>query len=325
MTLPVGASSPIEVVVLARRAPTPEVCEIEVHGAHGPLPPYTAGAHIRLTLPSGLRRAYTLCRPPNAQGTYTIAVLKDRRSRGGSHEVHAVCHPGTALRIDAPQNLFPLQPEASEHLLVAGGIGITPMRAMAHTLGETTPWRLHHFVRDRASAAYADELQAQFGEDRVQVHVNQGEGPDFAPLQAELGRAAGTGAHLYVCGPAGMIGHVQDLAALAGWPAERVHQERFAAPEGEAGDAQAFDVVLQSDGRRVRVAADETIVQALGRVGVFPLVSCEQGVCGTCLTPVRGGVPDHRDGYLSDSERARNDQMLICCSRAQGGELVLDL
>jgi vanillate O-demethylase ferredoxin subunit len=314
----------IDAVVVARRALTADVCEIEVHGAAGPLPAYSAGAHIRLTLPSGLKRSYTLCRPPNAQGTYAIAVLKDRRSRGGSQEVHAVCHPGAALRIDAPQNLFPLQPEASAHILVAGGIGITPMRAMAHTLGEGVPWRLHHFVRERAGAAYADELQAQFGAERVQVHVSQGKGPDFAPLMAELQAAASTGAHLYVCGPEGMIAHVQGLAAQAGWPAERVHQERFAAPETE-GEAQAFDVVLQSDGRRIRVGAEESIVQALGRAGVFPMVSCEQGVCGTCLTRVVSGVPDHRDGYLSDGERACNDQMLICCSRAQGGELVLDL
>jgi vanillate O-demethylase ferredoxin subunit len=320
------APATLDVVVVARRSPTPDVCEIEVHGAAGPLPAYTAGAHIRLNLPSGLKRAYTLCRPPNAEGTYAIAVLKDPRSRGGSHEVHAVCHPGMALRIDVPQNLFPLQAEASEHILVAGGIGITPMRAMAHTLGDNLPWRLHHFVRDRSSAAYADELLQRFGAERVVVHPNQANGPDFAPLQAELRRAAAApGAHLYVCGPEGMITHVQGLAAQAGWPAGRVHQERFNAPETDAGAAWAFDVVLQSDGRRVRVGAEESIVQALGRVGVYPMVSCEQGVCGTCLTRVLGGVPEHRDAYLSDDERARNDQMLICCSRAQGDELVLDL
>lgn len=320
------APATLDVVVVARRSPTPDVCEIEVQGAAGPLPPYTAGAHIRLNLPSGLKRAYTLCRPPNADGTYTVAVLKDRCSRGGSHEVHAVCHPGMALRIDAPQNLFPLQAEASEHILVAGGIGITPMRAMAHTLGDSVPWRLHHFVRERSSAAYADELLARFGGDRVLVHASQGRGRDFSALQDELHRAAtAPGAHLYVCGPEGMIDHVQGLAVLAGWPADRVHQERFGAPEADTGAARAFDVVLQSDGRRVRVGAEESIVQALGRVGVHPMVSCEQGVCGTCLTRVVGGVPEHRDGYLSDDERAHNDQMLICCSRAQGEELVLDL
>lgn len=319
------ASGLLEVVVSKRREVSQDVCELELATEAGGLPTFTAGSHIDVVLPSGTRRSYTLCRLPGKLGTYSIAVLRDCKSRGGSEEIHRVCHPGAGLKISRPKNNFELSSKAGNHIFVAGGIGITPMLAMVQHLGADSQWQLHYFVREKSRAAFADELTHEYGAQHVKIHVNGPGVRDFKELQRLLAQEVETETHLYVCGPTGMIDHVTNLAVEAGWPQARMHKELFAGAETTVGTNKPFSVRLRSSGRVIQVEQGDSIAQALTKAGMSPMLSCEQGVCGTCLTGVVTGEPDHRDSYLSSDERSKNDQILICCSRSFSEELVLDL
>lgn len=292
------------------------------------LPAFDAGAHVDLHLPGGLVRPYSLCGNPAEHRHYRLGVLKDPASRGGSQAVHQhLLVDGARLAIGAPRNHFPLVEDAPHSVLVGGGIGLTPMLAMAwrlHALGAS--FELHYCVRSRAQAAFLDELAAAPWARRVTVHADD-EGPAAALQPRAVLAAAPAGGHVYVCGPAGFMDWVLAEAAAAGLADAQRHREYFSAPASAApasGD-QPFEVTLRRSGKTVAVGATQTLLAALRGVGVAVTVSCEQGVCGTCACTVLDGEPEHRDAYLTDEERAANDQILVCCSRSRSPRLVLDL
>ncbi|ESQ89399.1 hypothetical protein ABAC460_12880 [Asticcacaulis sp. AC460] len=314
----------IEVVVTQILQATANIRRITLAAADGSaLPPFDAGAHIDVHLPNGLIRQYSLTGLPGEARAYHLGVLKDPHSRGGSQWLHDRLKTGDPLRVSAPRNLFPLHGTAKQHRLFAGGIGITPILAMArHLSASGADFEVHYCVRNRAEAAFADDLASLRSQGRVRLT----EGRETARLDYLDALAAPTSdAHLYVCGPDGYIRTVLDLARQQGWTQAQLHKEAFTAQPLADSDDPAFRVRLARSGITVSVAPGQSVVKALEAHGVFIPVSCEQGICGTCLTPVVSGTPDHRDQYLTDDERAANDQFTPCCSRALSSELVLDI
>jgi vanillate O-demethylase ferredoxin subunit len=289
-----------------------------------PLPAFSAGSHIDVQLPGGLTRQYSLCNDSLEQHRYRIAVLRDPASRGGSVAMHDAVHEGDVLLISPPRNHFPLHP-AARSLLLAGGIGVTPLLCMAQRLAAIgADFTLHYCTRSPERTAFRDEIAASGFAGRVRLHHDNGPPSQKLNLQKVLAQPD-PGTALYVCGPAGFIGLVVETAKANGWAGEQVHLEYFgAAPQDTAGD-EAFEVKVASTGKTYAVAAGQTVVQALQAQGIDILTSCEQGVCGTCITRVLEGQPDHRDKYFTDEEKARNDQFTPCCSRARSKTLVLDL
>ncbi|MCU6202971.1 PDR/VanB family oxidoreductase [Enterobacter cloacae] len=285
------------------------------------LPEWQPGAHIDVHLPCGVIRQYSLTGGCENEG-YLICVGRETASRGGSRYIHETLRPGQKLLISAPRNLFALQ-EAERVLLLAAGIGITPLYAMALALEAAgTPFTLHYYVRQAESAAFAHEL-AQVEHGNCVIHT-------ISPrtLLAEHIPVATAGLHAWVCGPAGFMEKVRDVATAKGWDEAHLHSEAFqpAAPVsgGEAGEI--FTVKLASTGERWPVPADKTIAQVLQENGVDVPLSCEMGICGACLTPVIDGVVDHRDSVQSEAEKNGPDQQVaLCCSRSHSGELVIGL
>jgi vanillate O-demethylase ferredoxin subunit len=284
-------------------------------------------------LPNGLTRQYSLCNDAGENHRYRIAVLRDAASRGGSQAMHERVEVGQTLTISAPKNHFPLAPAsvavgteaAGRSLLLAGGIGVTPILCMAEALGAAgADFEMHYCARSRRHAAFLDQLAAASYADRVQLHFDDEPPAQRLDIPALLA-APDARTHLYVCGPRGFIDAVLSSARAQGWPEAQLHCEFFAGEVVSADTDAAFEVALQRAGRVVTVPKGITIVKALENAGIPVMVSCEQGVCGTCLTPVLDGVPDHRDSYLTPEEQAANDQMLLCCSRAKSARLVLDL
>lgn len=316
----------IRVRVAARQDEALDICSLDLVPVDGSaLPGFSAGAHIDVHLPGGLVRQYSLCNPPGETQRYRIAVLRDAASRGGSATVHDQLQVGTVLDIGTPRNLFELDPAAPHHLLLAGGIGITPLLAMAEQLAaQGGAFTLHHATRSRERTPFVAQLASAPYADRVHHHFDDGPAMQKLDLAATL-RSAPAGSHLYVCGPTGFMEAVLAEGRAQGWDEARLHREYFAAaPTGTAGDG-GFELELASSGRVIPVAADQTALAALLAAGLDIPMSCEQGVCGTCLTGVKSGVPDHRDQYLTPEERAANNQFLPCCSRASSARLVLDL
>ncbi|HHL4078271.1 PDR/VanB family oxidoreductase [Burkholderia sola] len=295
-----------------------------------PFDAYEPGAHIDVTAPSGITRQYSLCGNPDERGSYLFAVKKEAQSRGGSRSLHDDVSVGAELSIGTPRNLFRLADDASEHVLVAAGIGITPLLSMAYALRQRgARYRLHYFARSRDHAAFVDELSAEPFASHVTFHY--GVEPDA--LAAELGRCIESidlEAHVYTCGPGPFMDAVVAAAATR-IPENAIHLERFAAEPStsvtiaDAAPAEGFEVRLQRSGQSVRVAPGTSIVDALARIGVEVDTSCGEGVCGTCMVPVIDGEPDHRDHCLSKAERASNTVICCCVSRARSAVLVLDL
>ncbi len=290
----------------------------------GPLPGFGAGSHIDVHLPNGLVRQYSLCNSAAERHRYRIAVLREPTSRGGSAAVHDLVKEGDVLTISAPRNHFALH-DAPRSLLLAGGIGVTPILCMAQRLATWgADFEMHYCTRSPARTAFREEIAASGFADKV--HLHHDDGPEAQKLRlAELLKTPEPGTQIYVCGPGGFIDHVVNTAKANGWPAQQVHLEYFAAAAQDTSGDQPFEVKLTSSGQTYRIPKEQTIVQALRDQGVEIMVSCEQGVCGTCLTRVLEGVPDHRDCYLTDDERAANDQFTPCCSRSKTPLLVLDL
>ncbi|MEJ7930876.1 PDR/VanB family oxidoreductase [Ramlibacter sp. AN1015] len=313
----------MELTVVSRTPQAEGIDSFELARADGgPLPAFSAGSHIDVHLPGGLVRQYSLCNDQTEQHRYRIAVLRDPASRGGSVAMHERVKPGDRITVSEPRNHFPLE-HAPHTLLLAGGIGITPLLCMAQRLATAgASFELHYCTRSLARTAFRDEVTA-FGE-RTRLHLDDGDAAQKLDLPAVLS-AQPAGTRLYVCGPAGFIDFVVQAAKARGWPADRIHLEYFgAAPQDTAGDG-AFEVRLASTGKTYTIPADKSVTSALHEQGVEILVSCEQGVCGTCLTRVLEGECDHRDLYLTDEEKERNDQFTPCCSRAKSAVLVLDL
>ncbi|TWI66580.1 vanillate O-demethylase ferredoxin subunit [Pseudoduganella lurida] len=288
------------------------------------LPSFTAGAHIDVHVRPGLVRQYSLCNDPAERHRYVIAVLCDAHSRGGARTLHSELHEGDTVTVGEPRNHFPLVP-AARSLLIGGGIGITPLLGMAEWLNHGHgDYRMHYCTRSEASAAFVGRLREPAFAGRVQCHFDDGPPAQQMALPALLAEPD-PDLHLYVCGPAGFIDYVIDCARDHGWPAANIHREYFSNQDLDTSNDGSFEIRIASSGAVLPVAADESVSSVLVRHGFAIPVSCEQGVCGTCLTGILSGEPDHRDLCLSDEERARNDQFTPCCSRAKGKLLVLDL
>ncbi len=289
------------------------------------LPPFDAGSHIDIHLPgSSLMRSYSVLNSALERERYCIAVNRDAASRGGSKALHEAIRPGQVLSISAPRNNFPLNEAAAGTVLIAGGIGITPILSMARrlcTLGK--PWRLHYAARTAAQAAFVPVLRAMAAQHGAALEIVFDREPggrmlDLGAIVASLGAAE----HVYCCGPLPMLEAFE--LATAALPRERVHVEYFAAKEA-AATAGGYVIKLAKTGRQLQVNPGQTILDCLNAAGMDPPYSCREGICGTCEVVVLDGVPDHRDLVLSDSERAQNNRMMICCSGAQSASLTLDL
>ncbi|MEJ8846258.1 PDR/VanB family oxidoreductase [Variovorax rhizosphaerae] len=302
---------------------TPEILAFELAHPWGrALPSYEAGAHIDVHMPGGFSRQYSLARAPSDAGSYVIGVKREVASRGGSASMHERVREGDLLPISAPRNTFPLRTEARHHLLLAGGIGMTPLLAMAQSLAARgAAFTLCVFARSEEHLAFADALRAPDLAPHLRLHLDQGDASQRIDLTALLAeREADT--HLYVCGPGGFMQAVRNAAAH--WPEDTVHAEYFAAPtDANTTTGQAFTLRLAQRGISVPVAADQTAVDALHEVGIDIPVSCQQGLCGTCVVEGDGTGAEHRDYCLTGSER--RTRVALCCSRAKGQELVLQL
>ncbi|MDR7152019.1 vanillate O-demethylase ferredoxin subunit [Hydrogenophaga palleronii] len=290
-----------------------------------PLPAFDPGAHIDVHLPNGLVRQYSLCSDPARLDSYQIGVLRDPGSRGGSLAVRGLA-VGDSIRISAPRNHFPLFEGASNHLLLAGGIGITPMLCMAKFLARSNAaFELHYCTRSLDRTAFLESLQHPSLAPWSTVHFDDGAAGQKLDLDRVLEEAT-HGTHLYVCGPAGFMEWVLGSARRAGWGEDRLHREYFAAPAStQPMPTGEFRVKVVSTGAVVPVMADQSVAEALKQSGIELPVSCEQGICGTCVTRILEGVPDHRDFFLTDTEHAAGNIFTPCCSRAKTQLLVLDL
>lgn len=315
----------LDVRVRARRNEADGICSFELEPvADAPLPSFSAGAHIDVHVPSGSVRQYSLCSDPQDRGTWRIGVLREPASRGGSSGMHDAAPVGTVLKVSAPKNLFALT-EAPYSVLVAGGIGVTPILAMALQLQrDGKPFELHYCARVPERMAFRDEIGASRFSDRASMYFSDRAGSRQFDAVATF-RTAPAGAHLYVCGPAGFMDHVLASARTAGWAEERLHREHFAGAVQETTGDQPFQLRLARSGATLDVPVGMTALQVLLDSGVDVNYSCESGVCGTCITAVLEGMPDHRDTCLMDSERADNKLFTPCCSRAKTPALVLDL
>ena len=316
----------LTVRIVRKTAEATDIATFELVDAQGDaLPPFSAGAHIDVHLPNGLVRQYSLCNDSAETHRYLIGVLRDPASRGGSLAMHDLVNEGDILQISAPKNHFPLAHEARRSLLLAGGIGITPILCMAERLAISgAEFDLHYCTRSPARTAFRNRIRGSAFTSRVHFHFDDGDAAQKLDIAATLDKVE-DGTHLYVCGPKGFMNAVLDTARAAGWPEAQLHYEFFAADVGPSDSDESFEVKLASSGRVIKVEKDKTIITALAAAGVEIPFSCEQGVCGTCLTRVLEGVPDHKDNYLTPEEQAANDQLLPCCSRAKSPMLVLDL
>ena len=313
----------MEVIVARKQREAEGISSLELSQENGqPLPPFSAGAHIDVHLGNGLVRQYSLCNSAGETHRYQIAVLREPESRGGSHYLHETVQEGHKLTIGQPRNLFPLEPNARHSLLFAGGIGITPILCMAERLNHAqASFSLYYSARSRDRAAFVSRLSSSPFSDRVHFCFDDTQPLDASAVLARPERDT----HLYVCGPAGYMAFILEAARANGWPEERLHREYFSASPEANAPREAFEVEIASSGEVLRVAPDQTIIDVLYDAGIEVPVSCEQGVCGTCVTRVLDGVPEHRDSFLTDQQRAMNNQFTPCCSRARTPRLVLDL
>jgi phthalate 4,5-dioxygenase reductase subunit len=330
MTTYVGRAEPDsdelqELVIRAKSTIATDTVEFVLEHPEGEaLPPFSAGSHVLVVTPCGLARRYSLCNPPAERGRYVIAVKRETDGGGGSASMVDQARAGMRLEVSHPFNHFPLAEEASSHLLVAGGIGVTPILAMGRALLACgADFRLEYCTRSPEETAYLDLLRAPEWKGRARIHHDQGTPPAELPFAASLGRREGN-AHLYCCGPRGLMDAVRAKALQCGWPASALHFEDFGSGEAEGGEAGGeFLVRLARSGRDVPVPAGVSILEALRRTGLEVPSSCESGTCGTCRTRLLEGEGDHRDYVLGEDEQ--RDTIMICVSRARSPRLVLDL
>lgn len=285
------------------------------------LPEFTAGAHIDLHLPSGLVRSYSLSGDQSDRQRYVIGVGLDAASRGGSSYIHNQLRVGQILQIAGPRNHFPLVEDAERVVLIAGGIGITPMFCMMRRLNALgRKFDLYYATRNRQRMAFLAPLQAL---GPVNIHCDDEQGGHPLDLAAIVQKYP-SGTHFYCCGPTPMLMAFEQ--ATAHLPAESVHVEYFSPkPQDPNAASSSFTVVLARTGREYVVPADKSILDVLSHQGVKIDSSCQDGICGTCETRVLEGQPDHRDSVLTKAEREANKSMMICVSRCKGERLVLDL
>ncbi|MFD5790277.1 PDR/VanB family oxidoreductase [Streptomyces sp. NPDC127037] len=296
------------------------VLSIELtHPDGAPLPTWQPGAHIDVHT-GGHIRQYSLCSDPADTTRWRIGVLREPASRGGSAHIHTELRPGRTVHVQGPRNHFALDPDATGYLFVAGGIGITPLLAMAREATRTrTPWRLVHGGRTRASMAFTAELTALAELPGSSVEFVPQDEQGHPDLDTLIGSTE-PGTQVYCCGPEPLLAAVEERCPDA-------RTERFAAPAAAPRDGEdtGFDIVCSRTGRTVEVAPDTSVLDALENAGIPVASSCRDGICGTCETKVLEGTPDHRDFLLSEGEREAGASMMLCVSRSRTPRLVLDL
>ncbi|MEE9100270.1 2Fe-2S iron-sulfur cluster-binding protein [Pseudomonas sp. QE6] len=308
--------------VTAVEQATPQIKRFTLARTDGqPMPAFTGGSHVIVKMTDGLSNAYSLMSDPRDLSHYQIGVRLEEQSKGGSAFMHQQVEVGSELTISTPNNLFGLDPKAGRHVLIAGGIGITPFLSQLHELeGGAVPYELHYAFRSPEHGAFQGDLADGPHAESVRFYIDSLERRlDLAGLFASLAEDA----HVYVCGPKPLIDAVIDGAKKAGIAESRVHFEQFAAAPASGG---AFTLVLGRSGRELRVEEGMTIIQAIENVKAAKVEClCREGVCGTCETAILEGEVEHFDQYLSDDEKASQQTMMLCVSRARGERLVIDL
>lgn len=285
----------------------------------GLLPPFEPGAHIDVQLKPGLARSYSIVNDPAIRGFYEIAVHHAIDGRGGSRHIHQEWRVGDKVDISEPKNNFPMVEDASHTVLVAGGIGITPMLPMIARLEKLgRSWELHYVAASPERAAYVDRVE---GYDQVEIAYDGIPGGKRLDLQAICGRAAAD-AHLYCCGPTGMLDAF--VATNSDRPKGHAHIEYFSA-ETELATDGGYTLELVKSGKTIVVEEGETMLDALLSAGVNVGFACSEGICGTCQVTVLDGIPDHRDHFLTEEEKAANRAIMVCCSGSKTAHLVLDI
>ncbi len=310
-------------LVVARKVPLAEGImgfELRRHDG-GELPAFTPGAHVTVRTPNGLERKYSLANDPDERDYYLLGVKREPNGRGGSASMVDEVAEGQGIEVSAPRNDFPLKPNAAGYILIAGGIGITPIMSMARHLLNTGVgnFRVYYCTRDAASTAFLEDFRGPDFRSKATIHHDGGDPAkafDFWPV---LERPKGQ--HIYCCGPRGLMDAVRDMTGH--WPTSAVHFEAFSEADANRPDDTAFTVKLRPSGETIEVPAGVTILDALRAAGHQLASSCESGTCGTCRTDLVAGEADHRDLALTEDERQR--YIMICVSRAKSPELVLDL
>lgn len=320
----------LELKVTQVKGLTPNIKMFEFVAAQGgDLPPFAAGAHIDIKTGSGVR-SYSLANNPNERHRYVTAVLRDNAGKGGSRWMHEALKPGITLKSSEPIQNFPLVESAEKTLLLGGGIGITPLLAMSHRLLEIgADFRLYYCSRSVEDTAFYNEVKALLG-DKVTFYHDGGDVSKGINLKAVFGNRPHN-AHLYVCGPAGLLNATR--SATSHWPENTVHYELFSSARTDeqraamdARRSEAFEVELAQSGVTLTIPADRSILDVLLDNGYGVPYACEDGWCGACTIGLISGKADHRDEFLSDADKAANEKIQVCISRAMPGEkLVLDM
>lgn len=291
----------------------------------GELPPFDPGSHLDVRAPNGAQRRYSICNSPRERDRYVIGVLDQPNGRGGSRAMHQHIRAGDLIEVTGPHNFFPVTPGAKHTILLAGGIGITPIMAMRAALeGEGSSYELHYCARSADRAAFMRSLSADVAKGSARLHFDEGD-PSRGLDIRQLLREQPEGTHVYFCGPNGFMTAVRE--ATAHWTPGTVHFEYFGTepiqPVEKAGSAQGHQIILQKSGVTIDTTAAQTVLEAVRGAGVEAESSCEAGMCGACKTRYVSGKPGHNDFVLSDDER--EEYVLICCATIEEGPLVLDL
>ena len=317
-----GSDEFIEVSIQRRKDEAEGIISLDLVAPDGVfLPKFEAGAHIDVHVGPGLTRQYSLCNDPDETHRYRLAILLEPEGRGASKEIHTSFAEGRTIRIGVPRNNFALVPGATHSVLVGGGIGVTPMLAMAYRLSaQDASFELHYCTRNKERTAFLEDIAEASFAGHVQLHHRRG--PEEQRYDPAKLPAASPTTHLYVCGPKGFMDWVIAGAKGRGYADANIHFEYFQAEVSNEGDG--FVVEARRSGKSVTVPSGKSICDMLTTIGIDLPLSCEQGVCGTCLVDVLEGTPDHRDMYLTDGEKAANNQMTPCCSRSLTAKLVLD-
>lgn len=312
-----------DVVVKNRHVEGGNIAVMEFESATSTtLPKVEAGAHIDVHLPNGMVRQYSLCQNPNDEGKFRLGILRDPESRGGSVSAFDEIKDGMQIQVSEPKNLFPLL-KAKHSVLIGGGIGITPLITMAYQLAhEGASFELHYCGASPEKCAFVDEIKNGELAQYTTFHFKS-EGASHRAFFESAIKDIDLESHIYTCGPVDFMDWVINLATTHDFPEQQIHKEYFQVETDISGDS--FEVVAERSGKIIMVEAGETILQALAKEGIDIEMSCEQGVCGTCMCDVIEGEPDHRDVYFTDEEKASNEQILVCCSRSKTPRLVLDI
>ncbi|SIO72097.1 vanillate O-demethylase ferredoxin subunit [Burkholderia sp. GAS332] len=316
----------MQVQVIGVERETPTVLAIRLRGLdEQPLPPFDAGSHIDVYLPNGVVRQYSLCGDPTDLSAYTVAIKREELSRGGSEFVHRSLRVGDVLSIGYPRNLFGLDANATNHVLLAGGIGVTPLICMAYTLSRAEKaFSLAYFVRSEEEIVFRTLFERGSLGQGVNLEVGLSAEATAERIRAVVSSAAAD-THVYVCGPKGFLDTAVSISEEF-LHEKQIHFEVFAplATPDRREPSRPFVVRLGRDGRQFTVPENKSIIDVLSHAGVQIEAVCREGVCGTCIVRVIDGVPDHRDTVLSDEEKASCKRMCACVSRSKSATITID-